>query len=94
MRCQRMLNDTRIRNAKPKERDYKLTDFDGLQLLVRSTGAKLWRFAYRFAGKQKQLAGQFPTRVWLGACRVAWVAEEVEAWIEKRIANRAQTSPS
>ena len=32
-RCQHedaMLNDTRIRNAKPGERDYKLTDFDGL----------------------------------------------------------------
>jgi hypothetical protein len=28
-----MLNDTRIRNAKPHERDYKLTDFDGLYLL-------------------------------------------------------------
>jgi prophage regulatory protein len=41
-----------------------------------------------------EAAGQFPTRERLGACRVAWVAEEVEAWIEKRIANRAQTSPS
>ena len=51
-----MLNDTRIRQAKPRERDYKLTDFDGLQLLVRPTGSKLWRFAYRFGGKQKQLA--------------------------------------
>jgi hypothetical protein len=30
-----MLNDTRIRNAKPAERDYKFTDFDGLYLLVR-----------------------------------------------------------
>ena len=41
-----------------------------------------------------EAAGQFPQRVRLGACRVAWVAEEVEAWIEERIANRAQTSPS
>jgi prophage regulatory protein len=41
-----------------------------------------------------EIAGQFPKRVQLGACRVAWVAEEVEAWIEARIANRAQTSPS
>ena len=38
--------------------------------------------------------GQFPKRVTLGACRVAWVAEEVEAWIEERVTNRAQTSPS
>ena len=41
-----------------------------------------------------EAAGQFPKRVTLGACRVAWVAEEVEAWIEERVANRAQTSPS
>ena len=33
-------------------------------------------------------AGQFPKRVKLGACRVAWVAEEVEAWIEERVGNR------
>ena len=51
-----MLNDTRIRSVRPRERDYKLSDFDGLYLLVRSNGSKLWRFAYRFEGKQKQIA--------------------------------------
>ena len=57
-----MLNDTRIRNAKPGERDTKLTDFDGLYLLVRKNGSKLWRFAYRFGGKQKPIAlGAYPT---------------------------------
>lgn len=56
-----MLNDTRIRQSKPKERDYKLADYDGLYLLVRSTGAKLWRLNFRFAGKQKSLAlGAYP----------------------------------
>jgi Arm DNA-binding domain len=56
-----MLNDTKIRNAKPRERDYKLTDFDGLYLLVCKNGSKLWRFAYRFEGKQKQIAlGHYP----------------------------------
>jgi integrase len=56
-----MLNDTRIRNARPAERDYKLTDFDGLYLLVRTNGSRLWRFAYRFGGKQKQIAlGAYP----------------------------------
>jgi integrase len=56
-----MLNDTRIRNAKPAERDYKLTDFDGLYLLVCKNGSKLWRFAYRFDRKQKGIAlGAYP----------------------------------
>lgn len=41
-----------------------------------------------------EAAGQFPKRVVLGACRVAWVAEEVEAWIEERVSNRALTFPS
>jgi integrase len=57
-----MLNDTRIRQAKASARDYKLGDSAGLYLLVRSTGSKLWRLAYRFAGKQKSLAlGAYPT---------------------------------
>jgi integrase len=56
-----MLNDTRIRNAKPGVRDTKLTDFDGLYLLVRPNGSRLWRFAYRLGGKQKQIAlGAYP----------------------------------
>jgi len=35
-----------------------------------------------------EAAGQFPKRVRIGACRVAWLAEEVEAWIDERIAKR------
>lgn len=57
-----MLNDLRIRQAKPRDRDYKLTDYNGLHLLVRPKGARLWRLAYRFGGKQKLLAlGAYPT---------------------------------
>jgi hypothetical protein len=56
-----MLNDTRIRNARPAARNYKLTDFDGLYLLVCKNGSKLWRFAYRFDRKQKGIAlGAYP----------------------------------
>jgi integrase len=63
-----MLNDTRIRNAKPGERDYKLTDYDGLYLLVCKNGSRLWRFAYRFDGKQKQIAlGAYPHVTLAGA---------------------------
>lgn len=41
-----------------------------------------------------EAASQFPQRVRLGACRVAWVTEEVEIWIEERVANHAQSNPS
>jgi Arm DNA-binding domain len=56
-----MLNDTRIRSVKPGVRDTKLTDFDGLYLLVCKNGSKLWRFAHRFGGKQKRIPlGAYP----------------------------------
>ena len=35
-----------------------------------------------------EAAGDFPKRIQLGACRVAWIAEEVQAWIDERIATR------
>jgi prophage regulatory protein len=31
-----------------------------------------------------EAAGSFPTRVRLGACRVAWFADEIEEWIDSR----------
>ena len=40
---------------------------------------------YCFAHIAKlEAAGLFPTRVRLGACRVAWYADEIEEWIENR----------
>ena len=56
------LTDTAIRNAKPAEKAAKLSDGGGLFLLIQPGGTKLWRLAYRFAGKQKLLAfGVYPT---------------------------------
>ena len=31
-----------------------------------------------------EAAGQFPSRMRLGACRVAWYADEIEEWIASR----------
>ena len=56
------LTDARVRNAKPKDRAVKLSDAGGLHLLITPKGSKLWRLAYRYAGKQKTLAiGAYPT---------------------------------
>ena len=41
-----------------------------------------------------EVVGEFPKRVKLGACRVAWLAEEVQDWIDERVATRDTTSPS
>lgn len=45
-----------IEAAKPGPKVKKLIDGAGLQLWVMPTGAKYWRYSYRFAGKQKLLA--------------------------------------
>ncbi|WP_040702449.1 Arm DNA-binding domain-containing protein, partial [Novosphingobium nitrogenifigens] len=56
------LTDIAIRNAKPREKPYKLGDALGLFLLVKPTGGKLWRVKYRIHGKEKALAiGTYPT---------------------------------
>lgn len=50
-----------INAAKSKDKPYKLSDELGLYLLVMPTGGRLWRFNYRFEGKQKTLAfGNYP----------------------------------
>jgi hypothetical protein len=55
------LKDIQVKTAKPKDKDYKLTDGDGLYLLVATSGGKRWRYKYRFGGKEKLLAlGTYP----------------------------------
>ncbi len=55
------LTDRAIKAAKPKEKDYKLSDERGLYILIRKTGSKLFNFKYRFNGKEKKLAiGPYP----------------------------------
>ena len=55
------LTDPALRNAKPKERTYKLSDGLGLYLEVSPAGGKYWRMKYRYGGKEKRLAiGVYP----------------------------------
>jgi hypothetical protein len=55
------LTDVRCRNAKAQDKPRKLSDGGGLHLLINPDGAKYWRLAYRWHGKQRTLAlGVFP----------------------------------
>ena len=45
-----------IKQAKAKDKPYKLADEKGLYLVVTPRGSKLWRFDYRYGGKRKTLA--------------------------------------
>ena len=55
------LKELEVRYATKRAKDYKLADGEGLHLLVRPNGSKLWRMKYRFAGKEKLLSfGAYP----------------------------------
>ena len=62
------LTDTAVRNAKPKDKPYKLADAQGLYLLVNPKGSKLWRIKYRMNGVERKLAlGGYPDITLAGA---------------------------
>ncbi|EOF5050093.1 tyrosine-type recombinase/integrase, partial [Salmonella enterica] len=55
------LTDIKVRTVKPADKSFKLTDGEGMHLLVNPNGSKYWRLQYRFSGKQKMLAlGVYP----------------------------------
>ena len=56
-----MLTDTRVKNAKPQAKLYKLTDERGLHLSVYPNGSKLWHLRYRIEGKERTASlGKYP----------------------------------
>ena len=58
-----------IVRAVPAEKPYKLSDGEGLHLLVEPNGSKLWRLRYRFIGRESMMTlGSFP-EVTLAAAR-------------------------
>ena len=55
------LTEIQAKASKPRDRAYKLADGEGLYLLVKPNGSKLWRMKYRLSGKEKLLSfGAYP----------------------------------
>lgn len=55
------LSDQKIKRTKPQQKQIAHFDGGGMFLLVTPSGGKLWRFKYRFEGKEKILAfGSYP----------------------------------
>jgi integrase len=75
-----------ITKAKPKDRAYRLSDGAGLYLLIERNGSKLWRFRYRFAGRENMLT--------LGPHPAVSLAEAREKRDEARKLLAAGTDPS
>jgi hypothetical protein len=56
-----MLSDITVKQAKPKEKPFKIYDEKGLFIIVAPNGSKRWRFRYTFDGKEKTLSlGLYP----------------------------------
>jgi Arm domain-containing DNA-binding protein len=51
-----MLTDTAGRNAKPREKPYKLTDGGGLYVIVNPNGSRWWSFQYRVQAREKLIS--------------------------------------
>ncbi len=55
------LTDADIEDAKPSNTNRKFYDENGLYLLIKTTGGKLWRFKYQYAGSEQSVTfGTYP----------------------------------
>lgn len=85
-----MLTQLQITSAKPQARPYNLSDGQGLVLTIQTTGSRLWRFRYRYAGRQKTLhIGPWPVTSLADAreaCRAArkTIAAGLDPALEKK----------
>ena len=91
------LTDTAIKTAKPLFRQYRLTDGQGLYLLIRPNGSKLWRQDYRFASKDKTLSVGIYPDVSLKLARErrdeirALVAQGIDPSLQRKTSKLTQT---
>nr|DAR21319.1 MAG TPA: Integrase [Caudoviricetes sp.] len=55
-----MLNDTKLKNLKPQEELYKVSDRDGLYVAVLTSGSVSFRYDYRINNRRETLViGQY-----------------------------------
>ncbi|ACY85577.1 putative integrase [Edwardsiella piscicida] len=97
-RTTRPLTNTEVLRAKALEKDLTLHDGDGLFLIVKTSGKKLWRFRYqRPATKQRTMMGlgAFPALSLadargLRADYLALLANEIDPQIQAEVAEEQQ----
>jgi integrase len=90
------LTDERIGATEPGPKAIKLSDGHGLQLVVSPAGGKVWKLAYRFDGRQRELTiGPYPligiqaARTQRDAARTMLIGGK-DPGTEKQIARRAE----
>lgn len=94
------LKDVTIKNAKPRDKAYKLSDAKGLYLYIKPNGSKAWRLKYRFLGKEKTLSiGLYPD-VGLAEARNARdnarkkLADKIDPGLAKQVSKRSAKEAS
>lgn len=50
------LTEVVVKTAESRGKPYKLTDSQGLYLLIKPNGSKLWGYKYQFGGKSRTLS--------------------------------------
>lgn len=78
------LTETQIKNAKPKDKAYKLYDTEGLRLLVRPSGTKVWQYPYTLHNKSNiYTIGQYPE---IGSAKARLMRDEARKMVQTGIA--------
>jgi len=91
-----MLTDAALRNIRPKSKSYKMTDRDGLYLLISPKGGIAFKYDYRFNGRRESvtLGSYGPAGLSLAKAREKvidakrMIAEGVSPALEKQRAKR------
>jgi integrase len=93
------LTDTKLRNLKPKQKAFSISDGNGLHIEVMPGGKKVWRLRYRINGRQEKVSlGEYPSfslldaRGWREECR-KMVAKGDSPMRAKRLEKAAQKEP-
>ena len=74
------LTDKELKSAKPKEKEYALSDGDGLRLRVKTNGSKLWLLNYTHPTKKRRTnlsLGKYPDLSLANARKSAMEAKEL-----------------
>lgn len=73
------LTHTALQALKPKDKNYSVTDRDGLFIEVLTSGAMVWRYKYYFADKREKLTiGRYPE---IGLAKARELRDEAAALV-------------
>ncbi len=86
-----LLDDAKVRRARPRGRLYRLNDGGGLYLQIQPNGARYWRIDFAFAGKRKTLGLGTSPEVNLAEARAraAEIHAQIAAGVDPSVARAA-----